>query len=284
MEIVVCLSRDLTLFSNMTYMADGGGFTHASLGLDVDAEYYYSFNLKGMKKEYRTSLKRKPRKMTRYIVEVPDEAGEKLKEIVSELLAQKEKFRYSKLSVSLRLLNLPNENPKEDAYFCSQFVAAVLKDSGCVPIKTDPVRCTPNDLLHELEDSGQIVRVEEEATLLNPGEAALNKAIEQVEKGHDKLVQTIDENMDPSQGINGKRLSAMALSLGLEQLNPLYDKMMNALGVAETAVGEAPEKLAQQTSSLLKMGTGKLMEAKDFVEDKLDFSGDDQSAGTDGSE
>ena len=39
-KIVICLSRDLTFFSHLTYFVDNGGFTHASLGLSEDSEFY----------------------------------------------------------------------------------------------------------------------------------------------------------------------------------------------------------------------------------------------------
>ena len=242
MNIVVCLSRDLTVFSNMTYLADGGGFTHASLGLSEDAEYYYSFNFKGLKKEYRTSLKKKPREMQRFIIAVDEAAAERLKQIISEMETQKEKYQYAKLGVSLRLLSLPNENPKEDAYYCSQFVAAVLRESGCVAINKNPADCTPNDLLLELQNSGQIIKVEEESDLPDPGEVTIGKASDQIEKVYDKLPDLVAKS-----------------------LNPLYEKVMDKLDVAEDAVGESPEKLAKLTSGLLKNGTGKLMEAKEVM-------------------
>ncbi len=269
MHIVVCLSRDRTVFSNITYLADGGGFTHASLGLSEEAEFYYSFNFKGLKKEYRTSMKKRPREMQRFIVAVPDEAGDKLHGMIAEMEAQKEKYQYAKLGVSLRLLNLPNENPKEDEYYCSQFVAAVLKESGCVDIQKNPADCTPNDLLAELQRSGQIARVEEEFDMMNPGEAVIDKAADQVGKGHDKLSQAIADNLDKALDGDGKIIPALALQLGMNKLNPLYEKVMNKLDMAEDAVGESPEKLAKLTSGLLKNGSEKLLEAKDKVDSAL---------------
>ena len=269
MHIVVCLSRDRTVFSNITYLADGGGFTHASLGLSEEAEFYYSFNFKGLKKEYRTSMKKRPREMQRFIVAVPDEAGDKLHGMIAEMEAQKEKYQYAKLGVSLRLLNLPNENPKEDEYYCSQFVAAVLKESGCVDLQKNPADCTPNDLLAELQVSGQIVRVEEESDMMNPGEAVIDKAADQVGKGHDKLSQAIADNLDKALDGDGKIIPALALQLGMNKLNPLYEKVMNKLDVAEDAVGESPEKLAKLTSGLLKNGSEKLLEAKNKVDSAL---------------
>lgn len=265
--IVVCLSRDRTLFSNLTYLADGGGFTHASLGLDPDAEYYYSFNFKGLKKEYRTSLKKRPREMMRYIVSVDEEARQKLKEILAEMEAQKERYQYAKLGVSLRLLNLPNEKDEDDKYYCSEFVAAVLKASGCVDIKKAPAECTPNDLLKELTDSGQICRVEEESNLVNPGEAVIDKALDQVEKGHDKIFDAVAQNLDHAFDSKKNIIPSLALQLGMSRLNPLYDKMMDKLDLAEDAVGESPERLAKLTSGLLKNGADKLLEARDKVDE-----------------
>ena len=242
MNIVVCLSRDLTLFSNITYLADGGGPTHASVGLSEDAELYYSFNFKGLKREYRTSMKKRPREMKRYIIEVSDEAGNKLNSIINEMLEQKEKYQYSKLGVSLSLLHLPNNTDDDDSYYCSQFVAAVLKESGCVDIKTKPADCLPNVLLKELEDSGQIVRVEDEAELVNPAEKAIGKTREGLSSGYDKLSDALEGS-----GADKK-------------LDPLYGNMVVKLNVAEKATRDAPEKLAKLTGGLLKQGSEKLME------------------------
>ena len=202
-KIVVCLSRDRTPFSYVTYLADGGGLTHASLGLSEEAEYYYSFNFKGLKKEYRESLKRRPREMQRYIVAVCEDAYRKLKPC--PLCAAPAKF------------------------YCSQFVAAVLKESGCVDIRKAPVDCTPNDLRKELEDSGQIVAVEEESEMVNPGEAVIEKAMDRMEKGRDLAEKYVDE-----------------------RLGTLMDKALDKVGTARDLVADAPEELAKLTGGLLR--------------------------------
>ena len=262
MNIVVCLSRDLTFFSNLTYLADGGGLTHASIGLSEDAELYYSFNFKGMKKEYRTSLKKRPRQMNRYIIEVSDEAGNKLKSMIDEMLEQKEKYQYSKLGVSLSLLHLPNNTKEDDSYYCSQFVAAVLKESGCVDIKTKPSDCLPNVLLKELEESGQIVRVEEESRLVNPADKAFEKGKEGLARGYEKLSDVIEESKEIASQFSGddddsKEEPDKAQNSGLDNV---YDNMVVKLNVAQKATSQAPEKLAKLTGGLLKQGSEKLME------------------------
>lgn len=251
MNIVVCLSRDLTLFSNITYLADGGGLTHASLGLSEDAEFYYSFNFKGLKKEYRTSMKKRPREMKRYIVSVPDEAAEKLKSMIAEMEQQKEKYHYAKLGVSLRLMHLPNQTEDDDKMFCSQFVTGILKESGCIDVKKNPADCTPNDLLSELEASGQIVRVEEESELTNPAEDAIEKTKDKLGEGYEKVSEVLEGS-----GVDKK-------------LDPLYGNMVVKLNVAEKATREAPEKFAKLTGGLLKQGADKLMELKEGAEGLL---------------
>ena len=231
-KIVICLSRDLTFFSHLTYFVDNGGFTHASLGLSEDAEFYYSFNFKGMKKEYRTSLKKKPREMTRYIVSVSDEAYQKLTDRIDDMLAHKERYAYAKAAVMKRLLSLPNEEQHDDRYFCSQFVSEVLRDSGCVDIGTLPANCTPNDLLKELEKSGQILYSEVEATIENHVSKFLDGAVQKAGSIQDKT-------------------SSLPFS---DKIGAVLESAAETLEKGKDAIESAPEKIAEKTSSLVKKG------------------------------
>ncbi|MBQ3401692.1 MAG: DUF1768 domain-containing protein [Lachnospiraceae bacterium] len=234
-RIVVCLSRDRSAFSYVTWLADGGGFTHASLGLSEEADHYYSFNFKGLKKEYRTSLKRRPREMMRYVIAVPEDAHRRLEEIVAEMEREKDRYQYAKLGVSLRLMNLPTVDEDDDKYYCSEFVAAVLKESGCVDIRTPSYECTPNDLLRELEASGQICAVEEESEMENPGEAAIGLAMEGIGKGRDLADRYVDE-----------------------RLGDVLDRALDKIEAAKERVGDAPEGLAHLTGGLLRKATRRL--------------------------
>lgn len=230
-RIVICLSRDLTFFSHVTYFVDNGGFTHASLGLSEDAEFYFSFNFKGMKKEYRTSLKKKPREMTRYIVSVSPEAHQALCDRIDDMLAHKERYAYAQAAVVKRLLSLPNEEQHDDRYFYSQFVSEVLRDSGCVDIGTLPANCTPNDLLKELEKSGQILYSEVEATIENPVSSFLDKA---------------------AQKTGALRDMASPIS---DKIGSVLDNAVETLENGKAAIESAPQKIAKKTSSIVKKGS-----------------------------
>lgn len=251
-KIVICLSRDLTFFSHLTYFVDNGGFTHASLGLSEDAEFYYSFNFKGMKKEYRTSLKKRPREMTRYIVSVSNEAYQKLSDRIDEMLSHKERYAYAQAAVVKRLLSLPNEEQHDDRYFCSHFVAEVLRDSGCVDIGVLPANCTPNDLLKELEKSGQILYSEVEATIDNPVASFLDGASQKTGMAGAKVTGVLD-----SVGLKKSRDGDKA-SLS-DKIGSVFESVAGTLEKGKDALETAPQKLAEKTSSIVKKG-GELVE------------------------
>ena len=50
--ITILFSRYHTFMANFLHIVSGRGYTHASIALDEDDEYFYSFNSKGFRKEY----------------------------------------------------------------------------------------------------------------------------------------------------------------------------------------------------------------------------------------
>lgn len=239
-NIVVCLSRDRSFFSYMTYYLDGGGYTHASIALDEDSEYYYSFNFKGFKKEYRTSLKKRPREMVRYIVSVTEKQYDELKQILEDMEAHKEKYKYSRLGVSLCLFRVPNSGVGEDHYFCSQFVADVLNESGCLDTHKIPAMSTPNDLKVDLENSGKVIDISVESGMASITESVFDGALDKVDhirKVHSEKTTKLFEALCEKASI----------------LEPLFDKF-------EENVNEGIDKVYDVSSkaiSTVKKGTEK---------------------------
>ena len=68
---------------------------------------------------------------------------------IERFLEQKDIYTYSRLGVILCLLHIPHKF--ENSYFCSQFVAEVLSNSGAVQLKKKESLYLPNHLLDGFE-------------------------------------------------------------------------------------------------------------------------------------
>lgn len=146
--ITVLLTRYYSTFSNFIYYTSGRGFTHASVALDEEGEYFYSFNKKGFRKEYPKKHKRRGAKSVCYKLEVTSEDYETICQRVQE----KEKFHYSRLGVLCCLLHIPFK--RKYYYFCSQFVADLLQQCKTVYMHKNTALYLPNHLPGELAHQG----------------------------------------------------------------------------------------------------------------------------------
>ncbi len=195
--IEVLLSRDGSAFSWLTYFTDGGGLTHASIALDEDAEFYYSFNFKGLKKEYKTSLRKRPRQMKVYKIAVTEEQYQKLKSMLEEMEADREKYSYSSLGVAFRLFRLPDVVVEDEAkYFCSEFVAKLLDESGSLDLPDNYNRISPNDLAKALRESGRIVSVTDESNTDSMTNVLLDPALDMLAEKTGDALKSAGEAMD----------------------------------------------------------------------------------------
>ena len=122
-------AKAIKFFSNCNY-------THASIGLEEDMDKFYSFKLKGFKVESVTRYLKgnhQPFKCCLYELEVLESVYNKIKETIQGFLSNKENLNYSSLGLVLCFLHIPFK--RKNHYFCSQFVAKVLKDSSVLKTK-----------------------------------------------------------------------------------------------------------------------------------------------------
>ena len=155
--ITVLLTRYYSTFSNFIYFVSGKGYTHASIALDDENEYFYSFNFNGFKKEYPKKHMRRSGRSVSYQLEVSKEDFEKISRKVLEMENRKEQFHYSRLGVIFCLMRIPFR--RKNHYFCSQFVAEMLKMSREVLLGRDSSLYLPNDLPNELERQSCLKRI-----------------------------------------------------------------------------------------------------------------------------
>lgn len=150
--ITVLLTKYSDWISNLVYHIGGRGYTHASLALGEDENTYYSFNYHGFCVE--TLEKHRHRgveKSLSYQLRISDEAYDNIKECIEQMKIHRSEFQYTRIGVLFCILRIPFK--WNHHYFCSQFVAEIMMDSGAVKLKKKPQLYLPNDLGFELEQN-----------------------------------------------------------------------------------------------------------------------------------
>lgn len=144
------------IFILLTRMPDNGSkaiqlitrfsYTHASIGLDEDMNTFYSFICKGFIVEKITRYlrpDREPFPCLLYEMEVSEEVYQNIKEMLNIFVENKNILRYSYLGLVLGLLHISYKG--KNHYFCSQFVAEILKYSKVAYLKKDSELYLPKD-------------------------------------------------------------------------------------------------------------------------------------------
>ena len=125
----------------------GCNYTHASIGLEEDMNTFYSFVCKGFIVEKVTRYlkpERAPFQCELYSIEVCEKVYKRVKKLISSFVEKKKKFSYTKSGVAMCLFGIAHK--KSLSYFCSQFVAEILKKSGASQLKKDSALYLPEDL------------------------------------------------------------------------------------------------------------------------------------------
>ena len=115
----------------------GYEYTHASICLDAMNEKMYSFNYKGFCMETVSKYKRHGvEKSISFQLQVTDAAFERLQNKIEQFVENREDFCYSSIGVVFCFVHIPFKRKKH--YFCSQFVAEILAESGALKLKRRP--------------------------------------------------------------------------------------------------------------------------------------------------
>ncbi|WP_342665444.1 hypothetical protein [Paucisalibacillus globulus] len=139
------LTKLIKLYTNKPY-------NHASISFDSNLTEVYSFGRKNVnnpfdggfvKEDVRRGLFEEA-DCAIYSYTVTDVEMQNMKNYIKELKKQKEYYRYNFLGLFGFLLNKPIE--RKNAFFCSQFVATVLKKSNSIYFKKPESLIAPNDL------------------------------------------------------------------------------------------------------------------------------------------
>ena len=146
-KISILLTRFPDNGSRFISLLTGYYYTHASIGLPEEQDTYYSFVRKGFIVEKASRYIRpnwKPLPCQLYEIPVSEETYHHIKHLLHSFVERKPSLQYSNLGVVLGLCRIRHK--RQDRYFCSQFVAEILKETRAAYLKKDPSLCMPKDL------------------------------------------------------------------------------------------------------------------------------------------
>ena len=145
-KVLILLTKFPNTSSKVLQRLTGCGYTHASIGLDEDMNTFYSFVTKGFIVEKLTRYlkpERKPFPCMLYEIPVPEQTYREISALLSGFVENKPLLRYNRLGVVLGLLHIARK--RENHYFCSQFVAEILRQGQAVQLSKDSALYFPKD-------------------------------------------------------------------------------------------------------------------------------------------
>lgn len=145
-KLLVMLTRMNDRGSRIISLMPHSHYTHASIALSEDPSTFYSFSVKGFRIEKpEKSLKkgREPYHCQLYTIDVSENTYLAARALIRRFSENRETYRYSFLGICLALLHIPFR--KETRYFCSQFVADILKQSGALQMRKRTCLVLPGD-------------------------------------------------------------------------------------------------------------------------------------------
>ena len=150
-------SKNKSIYILLTRFDDNGSkavslltrsyYTHASIGLEEDMNTFYSFVHKGFIVEKVTRYikpGKDPFPCALYEIKVSDKTYRRVKAMINSFVEAREKFKYTSFGVAMCLFGIPHKENLR--YFCSQFVAEVLKKCGVLTVKKNSALYLPRDL------------------------------------------------------------------------------------------------------------------------------------------
>lgn len=152
--IYILLTRSGTLLSNLVHFFTGDSFTHASISFDPSLQPLYSSARKngetmfpaGPCREYfHRGFFHKNRHIpcALYEIQVSQEQYEQALLETDRIINRSDEYRFNILGLILCKLNIPLRREKK--FFCSQFVAEILRRSDALPLPKVPSLMRPMD-------------------------------------------------------------------------------------------------------------------------------------------
>ncbi len=158
MKTISILFTEYTDFtSRLVHYYTRRGYTHISIGLHEENEYFYSFNTRGFKKEYPKKHRNRTKNNICYLLEISDECHQKLEELISAFERKKEIHKYNWIGVVLLFLNISYKTKHN--FYCTQFVTHLLAEADIIKWKHKYRPYFPSQILKELHNSPLIKKI-----------------------------------------------------------------------------------------------------------------------------
>lgn len=149
----ILLTDTGTLFTKLIKLYTKKPYNHASIAFESKLSVAYSFGRKSVRNPFiggfvienieSSSLFAKA-ECAIYSFEITDVQSEKMERYIREIEAQKELYSYNLLGLFGFIIRRPIKRKK--SFFCSQFVASVLKECSIIDFDKPLSLITPNDL------------------------------------------------------------------------------------------------------------------------------------------
>ncbi len=158
--VYILLIRTNTWFSRLIHRMTGAEYTHASLSLEPGTGALYSFARRhthlplpaGFEQERVDSglMGNNPQiPCALYRIEISPEVRRRIEEQLRQMQARQKQLKYSLLGPLFCLLHRPRV--RKDRYFCSQFVAQLLAETGAIRLQKPASLYHPCDFLEQPE-------------------------------------------------------------------------------------------------------------------------------------
>lgn len=151
-KIYLLLTDTGTFFTRIIKLFTRKPYNHASIALNSDLSVVYSYGRKsvrnpfvgGFVKEDLNSSLFKQADCVVYSLTVTSDQIKNINSYIRQFEARKDHFSYNLLGLFGIVLNRPIK--RKNAFFCSQFVASVLKECNIIHFEKDIALLKPSDL------------------------------------------------------------------------------------------------------------------------------------------
>lgn len=158
-NIYILLTKTNSTLSRAIASRTKEDYVHASIVLDRHLEYGYSFSRRKMRnplvggfvrEEYAQWVEYfKDVQCCIYELEVSEQEYRNIKEIIRSFDDEKEKYKYHFLGLLAQSVKIDYE--RKNKFFCTQFVAHVLSESGALKMDKQPLHTRSEDFRNHEE-------------------------------------------------------------------------------------------------------------------------------------
>lgn len=142
-DVYILLTRTKTVFSNVIHLVSGIEYTHAAIGIEGVRGPFYGFGRKYPELPFPGAFRQEcPEKFQHavpcriYRLRVSDKGYEHIKEILSAMYEDRERYHYNFVGVLACRFDIDVPRMRTHHFFCSQFVAWLLQEGGVkLPVK-----------------------------------------------------------------------------------------------------------------------------------------------------